>query len=133
MNRPGLTQSATDSGRRDRRQRKVMAKLDLPDFETVQQCGERQQQMARRFERAGALQHDTNWEECEPGFCAARPCREGCWHASRDHRYQMITEGHRLLSDQPGDLLFVTITHPKWEKPVGSLIEANIPAASAND
>jgi hypothetical protein len=27
----------------------------------------------------------------------------------------MITEGHRLLSDQPGDLLFVTITHPKWE------------------
>src|SRR5271170_1883135 len=66
-------------GRRDRRQHEVMAKRGLPDFETVQQCSERQQQMARRFERAGELQHEMDWGECEPGFCAATPCRKGCW------------------------------------------------------
>ena len=114
--------------RKQRRQYQRMAKLGLPDFETVQQCSERQQKMVRRFERAGELQHDAEWQECEPNFCAATPCRDGCWFASRRHRYQMITEGHRLLSDQPGHLLFVTITHPKWELPVGKLAEANIPA-----
>jgi hypothetical protein len=94
----------------------------------LQQCSERQQQMARRFERAGERHHQADWQECEPDFCAATPCRDGCWFASRRHRYEMITEGHRLLSSQPGDLLFVTITHPKWELPVGDLAEANIPA-----
>jgi hypothetical protein len=128
MNKSGLTQSPSNFGRRDRGQRKVMSKVGLPDFETVQQCSERQRLIARRFERAGELQHEMDWGECEPGFCAATPCREGCWFASRHHRYQMITEGHRLLSDQPGDLHFVTITPPKWELPVGQLAEANIPA-----
>jgi hypothetical protein len=109
-------------------QYRLLAKLGLPDFETVQQCSERQQQMARRFERAGELHHDADWRECKRNFCAATPCCEGCWFASRRHRYQMITEGHRLLSNQPGDLYFVTITHRKWELPVGQLAAANIPA-----
>jgi hypothetical protein len=129
MNAPHLPRGSSGPGRRDRkRRRKAMAKLDLPDFETVQQCRERQQKMVRRFERAGELQHLSDWQECERNFCAAAPCRDGCWLASRRHRYQMITEGHRLLSSQPGDLLFATITHPKWEKPVGNLSEANIGA-----
>jgi hypothetical protein len=128
MNKSGLAQSLSNSSRRDRRQSKVMAKLGLPDFETARECSERQQQMARRFERAGELHHLSEWTECEPKLCAATPCRDGCWFASRRHRYQMITQGHRLLSNQPGELLFVTITHPKWEVPVGALNKANIPA-----
>jgi hypothetical protein len=68
-----------------------------------------------------------DWTQCEPKFCATTPCRDGCWFASRGHRYQMIKEGHRLLSSQPSDLLFATITDPKWELPVGQLAEANIP------
>jgi hypothetical protein len=84
--------------------------------------------MARRFQRAAELEHLTDWQECEPDFCAARPCRDGCWFASRRHRYQTITEGHRVLG-QAGDLHFITITHPKWELPVGKLAEANVPAA----
>jgi hypothetical protein len=40
----------------------------------------------------------------------------------------MIKGAHSLLSNQPGDLHFVTITHPRWELPVGKLAEANIPA-----
>ncbi len=55
-----------------------MAELGLPDFETVQQCSERQQQMPRRFDRAGELQHDAEWQECEPAFCATTPCPDGC-------------------------------------------------------
>jgi hypothetical protein len=128
MNKAGLTQNRSGPARRDRKQRKAMAKAGLPDFETVQQCRERQQKMARRSERAGELHQLAGSEECEPDFCAAAPCRDGCWFASRRHRYQMITEAHRLLSDQPGDLLFATITHPKWELPVGKLAKANIPA-----
>jgi hypothetical protein len=125
MKNPDFVRGPCKPGRQRRR---AMAKLGLPDFETVQQCSERQQQMARRFERAGELQHDADWQECEPKFCAATPCRDGCWFASRRHRYQMITEGHQLLSNQPGDLYFVTVTHPKWELPVEKLAEANIPA-----
>jgi hypothetical protein len=128
MNRAAPTRSPSGFYRRDRRQRRLLAKLGLPDFETAQQCSERQQQMARRFERAGELQHDADWRECEPNFCAARPCRDGCWFASRRHRYEMITEAHSLLTSQTGDLQFTTITHPKWEMPVGKLAEANVPA-----
>jgi hypothetical protein len=128
MNEPRPTHRSGNLDRRARRQRKVMAKQGLPDFETVQQCSERQQKMARRFERAGELQHEMDWQECEPDFCAARPCRDGCWFASRQHRYRMITEAHSLLTSHSGDLHFVTITHPKWEVPVGSLSEANVPA-----
>jgi hypothetical protein len=45
-----------------RRQRQVMAELGLPDFETVQQCSDRQRLMVRRFERAGELQHEMDWQ-----------------------------------------------------------------------
>jgi hypothetical protein len=128
MNRAAPTRSPSGFYRRDRRQRRLLAKLGLLDFETVQQCSERQQKMVRRFERACELQHDAEWAECEPGFCAARPCRDGCWFASRQHRYQMITEAHSLLTSHSGDLHFVTITHPKWELPVGELSQSNIPA-----
>jgi hypothetical protein len=127
MSEPRPSFPAGTLRRQRRKQRKVMADLGLPDFETPQQCSKRQQKMARRFERAGELQPDAEWQECEPNFCAARPCRDGCWFASRQHRYQMITEAHRLLG-QAGDLHFVTITHPKWELPVGELSQSNIPA-----
>jgi hypothetical protein len=128
MKKSGLSHRPSGPARPDRKRREVKAKRGLPDFETVQQCSERQQQMARRFERARELQHDAEWQECERDFCAATPCRDGCWFASRRHRYQMITEGHRLLSNQPGDLFFITITHPKWELAPEKLPEANIPA-----
>jgi hypothetical protein len=83
MNKSGVTQNRSGPARRERRkQRKVMAALGLPDFKTVQQCSGRQQPMARRFERAGELQHETDWQECEPRFCAARPCRDACSRAA---------------------------------------------------
>jgi hypothetical protein len=119
MNKSGLMQTPSEFGRRNRRQRKVMADMGLPDFETPQQCSGRQRLMARRFDRAGELQHETDWQECEPDFCATAPCRDGCWFSSRRHRYEMITESHRLLSGRSDDLLFVTITHPKGELAVG--------------
>jgi hypothetical protein len=128
MDEPRAAPHLSNLGRRERQRRKIMAKLGIPDFETLQQYRERQQKMVRRFERAAELQHYAEWQECEPGFCAPTPCRDGCWFASRDHRYRMITQGHRLLSNQPGDLLFATITHPKWELPIGKLADANIPA-----
>jgi hypothetical protein len=102
-------QNRSGPARRERRQREVMAKVGLADFETVQQCSERQQKMARLSERGGELQHHAEWQECEPDFCAASPCRDGCWFGTGGHRNQMITEGHRLLSDQPGDLMFAGI------------------------
>jgi hypothetical protein len=117
-----------EKARDGQRQQRRLAALGLPDFETLQQCADRQQQMVRRFNKTGELQHDAEWQECAPNFCAATPCREGCWFASRHHRYQMITEAHQLLSSQAGDLFFATITHPKWELPVGDLNQANIPA-----
>jgi hypothetical protein len=106
----------------EREQRKLMEDLGLPDFETLQQCSDRQRQMARRFQNVDR-QRTVNWiwERCEPDACACSPCRDGCWFASRHHRYQMITEAHRLLSAQTGHLYFVTIAHPKWELPVGQL------------
>jgi hypothetical protein len=102
-----------------------MADLGLPDFETWQQCTDRQRQMARRFKHAGQQsRHD--WQKCEPDACACTPCLDGCWFASRRHRYQTITGAHRLFTTQTGALHFVTVAHPKWELPVGNLNQANI-------
>jgi hypothetical protein len=114
----------------ERDQRLLMADLGLPDFETWEQCEERQKQMARRFKNADELRpRKLDWEECEPEACACSPCRDGCWFASRHDRYQMITEAHRLFTTQSTDLAFVTVAHPKWELPVGNLDQANINAA----
>jgi hypothetical protein len=111
------------------RQHRVMAHLGLPDFETVQQCSSRQQLMARRFKKAGDQYGEATWAMCTQDLCASTSCQDGCWFASRRHRYKMITEAHRMLSGRPGDLLFVTVTHPNWELPLGKLGEANISTA----
>jgi hypothetical protein len=99
-------------------------------YETVQQCSERQQQMARRFERAGELQDDADWQECEPKFCAATPCRDGCWFASRRHRYQMITEGPPAAERSTGGPAFRHHHPPEVGVADGELDEANIPAVT---
>jgi hypothetical protein len=114
----------------EREQRELMVNLGLPDFETWQQCSDRQRKMARRFKNADEQSpQKLDWEECEPEFCACSPCLDGCWFASRHHRYQMITQAHDLFTTQTGDLSFVTVAHPKLELPVGTLDQANIDAA----
>jgi hypothetical protein len=114
--------------RTEQEQHELMADLGLGDFETWQQCTERQQLMARRLKNADERRPTFGWEECEPDFCACSPCRDGCWFASRRHRYQLITEAHRLFTTQTGDVHFITVAHPKWELPVGDLDQANIDA-----
>jgi hypothetical protein len=104
-----------------------MSDLGLPDFETWQQCSDRQDLMLRRIEAADE-RRPLDWETCDPDSCDCTRCRDGCWFASRRHRYQTITEAHRLLSSQTSPLWFVTVAHPKWELPVGNLDQANIKA-----
>jgi hypothetical protein len=129
MKEPGRITRGGESSRREQEQRELMADLGLRDFETWQQCGDRQRQMARRFQNADR-QRSINWiwERCEPDACACTLCKDGCWFASRHHRYQMITEAHRVFTTQTGDLHFVRVAHPKWELPVGNLHQANINA-----
>jgi hypothetical protein len=44
-----------------------MARLGLPDFETWEQCAERQGKMAKRFQNAGEqLAGDGDWQRCGP-------------------------------------------------------------------
>ena len=111
----------------ERNEHELMTDLGLPDFETGRQCSDRQRLMARRFQNTRQLPPG-DWQECDPEQCECTPCRDGCWFASRHHRYQTITEAHRLLSTQTGDLYFVTVAHPKWERPIGKLDQANITA-----
>jgi hypothetical protein len=125
-NRPQLGRGQTTESERE--QHELMADLGLGDFETWEQCSERQAKIARRFKHGEHRPHKLDWERCEREFCASTPCLDGCWFASRHHRYQMITEAHRLFSTQTGDL-FVTVAHPKWELPVGNLNQATIDAA----
>jgi hypothetical protein len=116
--------------KRECEQRKQMTSLGLPDFETWKQCAERQVKMAHRLQNAGELpSQDWKWEGCTSFCCASSRCRDGCWFASRKHRYLLITEAHRLLSAHPGPLAFGSIAHPKWELPVGELEAIKINAA----
>src|SRR5580704_8967062 len=123
-NRPQLGRGQMT--RNEREQHELMVNLGLGDFETWKQCSERQAKMARRFKNTEHRPHKFDWEKCEPEFCASTPCLDGCWFASRRHRYQTITEAHRLFSTQTGDLVFVTVAHPTWELPAGNLDQTNI-------
>jgi hypothetical protein len=121
------TRCRRNPNRQEHEQLDLMATLGLPDFETWQQCSDRQRQMARRFKHTdGHRPQKSNWKRCEPDVCACAACLDGCWFASRHHRYQMITEAHRLFATQTGDVVFVTVAHPKWELPIGHLDQANI-------
>jgi hypothetical protein len=110
-------------------ERVLMANLGLPDFETWEQCAERQKQMVRRLQNVDRRRSQNfDWPHCGPDACACSPCLDGCWFSSRRHRYQMITEAQRLFSTQKTVLHFVSVAHPKWELPVGNLNQANIKA-----
>jgi hypothetical protein len=113
----------------ERNRHERMAQLGLDDFETVEQCSERQVKMAKRLNDAQKPKlGGRDWQACRPDCCACTQCRDGCWFASRRHRFELITEAHRLLSSHSGPLAFVSIAHPKWELPVGKLNQANINA-----
>jgi hypothetical protein len=62
-----------EKARGGQEQLQLLAALGLRDFETAQQCSERQQQMARRFNKAGELQGGR-------GERFGAPERTGCNH-----------------------------------------------------
>jgi len=109
-------------------QREQLKKLGLENFETWEECAERQSRMVRRF-KGHQRRPVPNWKRCDPEDCAASQCPDGCWFASRRYRYLMILEAYRLLSTHSGDLSFVSVAHPRWERSQGSLCQANVDAA----
>jgi hypothetical protein len=107
-----------------------MAELGVSDFESEVACARRQLEMIRRLEREG---YDRGlWSDlshCDAEYCARRRCTEGCHYGARHRRLEQIRTGYRVLEQHPGPLLQVSIVHPLWECPVGSLAEVGVPAA----
>jgi hypothetical protein len=110
-----------------------MNALGLPDFETLDECLERNNRLFRRLypERCagktktrGADARRKQHQLYEPPFGT-----EGDWLASREYRANLIPQAHDLLKRQPGPTYFVTVVHPKWEAKLGHLHHVNISAA----
>jgi hypothetical protein len=114
----------------ERKERAMLAELGVRDFETAVACNRRQLEMVRRLEREG---YDRKlWSElsgCDSEYCARPRCTEGCHYGTRHRRLEQIRTGYQLLGQHPGPLLQVSIVHPLWECPVGSLAEIPVPAA----
>jgi hypothetical protein len=107
-----------------------MAELGVSDFESEVACARRQLEMVRRLEKQGYDR--TLWSElsdCDSEYCTRSRCIEGCHYGTRHRRLEQIRTGCRLLAQHPGPLWQVSIVHPLWECPVGSLAEVSVPAA----
>jgi hypothetical protein len=114
----------------EQKQRAGLAELGVSDFETSAKCNQRQLEMMRRLENQG---YDPKlWSElsdCESDYCAKARCTEGCHYGTRRRRLEQIRTGCQLLEKHPGQLREVSIVHPLWERPVGSLVDVSVPAA----
>jgi len=108
-------------------QRTQLKLFGLLDFETLQECRARQTKLVRQFSQ-GRRPSTNHWSRCESDHCACDLCLDGCWFATRRYRFQTITAAYSLLSTHPGELWFVSVAHPKWERPIGKLSEASINA-----
>jgi hypothetical protein len=116
--------------KRDRELHEEMAGLGLSDFETVQQCNERQEQMIARLRQAEYEAGDRrDLRQCEPDWCACEHCVDGCWQATRNRRYGEITSGYKILKRHTGNLFEVCVVHPLWQRDVGHLQDISINAA----
>jgi hypothetical protein len=131
-NGKNLRQSWPIACRRDDTVRRKMTAIGLPDFENLAQCINRNRQMLRRLQNheitptkiVSRIQLDPlPADDDDLGF-------DGDWFASRRYRASLIPQAYDLLKDHSGPLCFVTIVHPKWERPVGQLVDANIDAAT---
>ena len=125
-----MARSIAASRQVERGQRAELAALGVSEFETAAACDRRQLEMIRRLEREGydrAL-----WSElsnCDAEYCARPRCTEGCHYGTRHRRLEQIRTGYRLFEQHPGPLLQVSIVHPLWECPIGSLAEIGVSAA----
>ena len=107
-----------------------MAELGVSDFESEVACARRQLEMVQRLEKQGYDR--TLWSElsdCDSEYCTRSRCIEGCYYGTRHRRLEQIRTGYQLLEQHPGPLWQVSIVHPLWERPVGSLAEISVPAA----
>ena len=105
-----------------------LAEIGLDDFETCEECSERNNKMFKRLypsshPRRGIVAHGRR-QVYEPIIYA-----DGDWLASREHRLNLIPQAYDLLSAHRGPLYFATIAHPRWQVPLDQLAKANIAAA----
>lgn len=127
---PMMTPRIAAFRRAELEQQAELERLGVPEFETPATCARRQLEMIRRLEREGydrALWSELS--DCDSEYCAKPRCTEGCHYGTRHRRLEQLRTGYRLLEQHPGPLFQVSIVHPVWECPVGSLEEIAVPAA----
>lgn len=111
----------------ERKQIERMSDLNIPDFETFAQSSKRQEKMFTRLEKLGV---DTSeWRDiklCEPDYCARQGCSGGCYYGVRDLRLDLITDAFKKISTMNVPVCEVSIAHPNWIRPIGSLNEISI-------
>lgn len=111
-------------------ERRQMASLGLPEFETVDECVQRNRKMLRRLEKRGTARSGYSRVRGSASAIDDRGChRDGDWLASRRFRLGLIPQAHSLFSKHPGPTFFVTLAHPRWEIALGKLKDAKIAAA----
>ena len=107
------------TARKRQREQRTMRALGMPDFETAEDCTQRQARMLRSFKR---MQESPDLIEglsdCTPDICGMIQCREGCYHASRRCRIREVPSAVERFEQPPGPLFSVTVVHRDWSWPV---------------
>lgn len=111
----------------------ALTHLGLPDFETLEDCRRRQQQLLRRYARHKPLSRSVAraLERClehEGRTCARKACPGVCHFASRRLRAAIIIGATPLIQDHHGPISFITAAHPRWTLPPGQLHDVKIAA-----
>ena len=108
--------------RRDFRQVQ-MTKIGVPDFETLDECNDRQQAMLATLEdhvSSEALQAMQALQGCAEGQeNAAPPCciNAACWFANRSYRAAVANGLTKLIAPLGGPTFLATIIRDAWVKP----------------
>jgi hypothetical protein len=127
---PATTALNAKAQQRVAREQEKMKRLGIEKFETVEQCSRRQVKMIKQLKEYGVRGEVLrSLRLCGTEGCGNYQCCEACHFATRQYRINMIPRAARIVGQFSNKIYQATVVHPKWQYPVGSLVNMNIAAA----
>ena len=107
-----------------------MAKLGIPNFETIKKVRRLQADMLARLERSSVdPDRYAGLDDCRADYCGRVNCLEACPFGALRRRLRQVPAAFRLLEDARPPFHEVRIIRGVWSRPFGKLKESSMAAA----